>query len=33
MFLLYSPHNPVGKCFIKEELSYMAELSFEVSYN
>ena len=26
MFLLCSPHNPVGKCFTREELSRMSEL-------
>jgi cystathionine beta-lyase len=26
MFLLCSPHNPVGKCFTREELTRMAEL-------
>ncbi len=26
MFLLCSPHNPVGKCFTREELTKMAEL-------
>lgn len=26
MFLLCSPHNPVGKCFTREELTHMSEL-------